>query len=56
MTSDIISICAGLLGLAYLIVAGNYFETAPARKRKLALADHGFGPRRPQLVKVRHLR
>jgi hypothetical protein len=56
MTSDIISICAGILGLAYLVVVGNYFETTPARKRKHASASYGFGPRRQQPVRVRHSR
>lgn len=55
MTSDIIAIWAGMLGLAYLAGAGLYFETAGKRSR--VSASHDFGRHaRLRPVKIRHLR
>jgi len=57
MTSDIIEIWAGLLGLAYLSGAGLYFEMISAGKRNHVWASYGFGHHtRPYPVKIRHLR
>ena len=57
MTSDIIEIWAGLLGLAYLSGAGLYFEMISAGKRNHVWASYGFGHHiRPYPVKFRHLR
>ncbi|WP_189350539.1 MULTISPECIES: hypothetical protein [unclassified Mesorhizobium] len=56
MTSDIIAIWAGILGLAYLAGAGLYFEIASSAKRRRASASYGFGRHRLQPVKVRHSR
>ncbi|RWA62483.1 hypothetical protein [Mesorhizobium sp.] len=57
MTSDIIEIWAGMLGLAYLAAAGLYFEMISAGKRSRLSASYGFG-RHPRLhpVKIRHSR
>ncbi|BCM20830.1 hypothetical protein MJ8_46210 [Mesorhizobium sp. J8] len=55
MTSDMIEIWAGLLGLAYLAAAGLYFDMRPAGKRSDASAGHGFGRRaRPHPARVKH--
>ncbi|WP_292064923.1 hypothetical protein [Mesorhizobium sp.] len=57
MTSDIIAIWAGILGLSYLAGAGLYFEMVSAVKLSHASASHGFGRRaRPQPVRIRHSR
>ncbi|MDG4881872.1 MULTISPECIES: hypothetical protein [unclassified Mesorhizobium] len=57
MTSGIIEIWAGILGLAYLAGAGLYFEMISTRKRSHVSASHGFGHHtRPQPVKIRHSR
>ncbi len=57
MTSDIIAIWAGMLGLAYLAGAGLYFEVISAGKRSRVSAGHGFGRHaRLQPVRIRHSR
>lgn len=57
MTSDIIEIWAGILGLVYLAAAGLYFEMISTRKRSRVPVSHGFGHHtRPQPVKIRHSR
>ncbi|WP_167449033.1 hypothetical protein [Mesorhizobium hawassense] len=55
MTSDIIEIWAGVLGLAYLAALGLYFEMLSARKRSHVAASYGFDHRhvRSQAVKIR---
>ena len=54
MTSDMIEIWAGILGLAYLAAAGLYFEVLSARKHSHGPASHGFGRHiRPYPVKIR---
>lgn len=57
MTSDMIEIWAGMLGLAYLAASGLYFEMLSAGKRNDASADYGFSRHaRPHPVKIRHSR
>jgi len=57
MTSDIVEIWAGLLGLAYLAALGLYFEMLSARKRSHVAASYGFGRHiRPHAVKGKHSR
>ncbi|WP_292416043.1 hypothetical protein [Mesorhizobium sp.] len=57
MTSGIIEIWAGILGLAYLAGAGLYFEMISTRQRSRVPASHGFGHHtRPQPVRIRHSR
>ena len=57
MTSDMIEIWAGMLGLAYLAAAGLYFEMLSAGKRNDASADYGLGRHaRPHPVKIRRSR
>lgn len=57
MTSDMIEIWAGILGLAHLAAAGLYLEVLSAGKRNDASADYGLGRHaRPHPVKVRHSR
>ncbi|WP_155765408.1 hypothetical protein [Mesorhizobium erdmanii] len=57
MTSDIIEIWAGMLGLAYLAALGLYFEMLSARKRSHVAASHGFGGRiRPRAMESKHSR
>lgn len=47
MTSDVITICAGIIGLAYLAVAGILFEVDSASKH------HSLGRPQPKTVRVR---
>lgn len=57
MTSDMIEIWAGILGLAYLAAAGLYLAMPSAGKRNDASVDYGLGRHaRPHPVKVRHSR
>lgn len=57
MTSDIIEIWAGMLGLAYLATLGLYFEVLSARKRSHVAASYGFGRHtRPHAEKSKHCR
>lgn len=57
MTSDMIEIWAGILGLAYLAAAGLYFEMLSAGNRDHASAGCGFGRHaRPHPVKIRQSR
>jgi len=57
MTSDIIAIWAGALGLAYLAAAGLYFEMRAARKRSHPSTSYGFGRHvRPHPVRIRRSR
>lgn len=57
MTSDMIEIWAGILGLAYLATAGLYFEMLPPRNHDHASAGYGFGRHaRPHPVKIRQSR
>jgi len=57
MTSDIVEIWAGMLGLAYLAALALYFEMLSARKRSHVAARHGFGRHtRPHAVKSKHSR
>ena len=57
VTSDIIEIWAGILGLAYLAALGLYFEMLSFGKHSHAPASCGFS-RRPRLhaVKGKHPR
>lgn len=50
MTSDFITIWAGILGLAYLVVAGNLLDAAATGKR------HVIGRHSPQPVLVKRTR
>ncbi len=57
MTSDMIEIWAGILGLAYLAAAGLYLEMLSAGERNDASAGYGFGRHaRPHPVRVRRSR
>ncbi|MDX8525976.1 hypothetical protein RFM68_15855 [Mesorhizobium sp. MSK_1335] len=57
MTSDMIEIWTGILGLAYLAAAGLYFEMLSAGKRGRASAGYGFGHHtRPHPVRIRRSR
>ena len=57
MTSDMIEIWAGILGLAYLAAAGLYFEMLSAGKHGHGPARYGFGRHiRPCPVEIRNPR
>ncbi|CDX20697.1 hypothetical protein MPLB_1880035 [Mesorhizobium sp. ORS 3324] len=56
MTADIIVIWAGILGLAYLVGAGLYFEKKGGNRRHVSPSP-GFGRlARPLPVRVRRSR